>query len=121
LTPQDLKLGVTDALNALLEPIRQEFANSPEFQQAFDLAYPKPGKKVKKVKDKGSKYPGTNPITKTAKKGAEVVASEGIAEDIVANGLGVGSNGGQSKTQTQAAGKGVEDALSKLDVSDTRQ
>lgn len=120
MTPQDLKLGVTDALNALLEPIRQEFANSPEFQQAFDLAYPKPGKKVKKVKDKGSKYPGTNPNTKTAKKGADVVASEGIAEDIVANGLGVGS-GGQSKAQIQAAGKGVEDALSKLDVSDTRQ
>jgi hypothetical protein len=113
-------LGVTDALNALLEPIRQEFANSPEFQQAFDLAYPKPGKKVKKVKDKGSKYPGTNPNVKGAKQGADVLASEGIAEDIVANGLGVRS-GGESKAQIQATGKGVEDALNKLDISNTPQ
>jgi hypothetical protein len=118
LTPPDLKLGVTDALNALLEPIRQEFANNPEFQESFELAYPKPGgKKVKKVKDKGSKYPGNNPNMKTAQQGADVLASEGIAEDITADGQGSGS-GGQSKAQIQSAGKGVEDALNKLNVSD---
>jgi len=111
-------LGVTDALNALLEPIRQEFANSPEFKQAFDLAYPKPEKKAKKVKDKGSKYPGANPNEKTSKQGADIVASEGIADDIIANGQGTRS-GGQSKAQVQAAWKGVEDAFNKLDVSDT--
>ena len=120
MTPQDLKLGVTDALNALLEPIRQEFANSPEFQQAFDLAYPKPGKKAKKVKDKGSKYPGANPNMKTAKKSADVLAPEGIAEDVVANGPGTES-GGQSKAQIQVTEKGVEDALNKLNFSDTAQ
>jgi hypothetical protein len=115
LTPQDLKLGVTDALNALLEPIRQEFATNPEFQKAFDLAYPKPGKKTKKVKDKGSKYPGSNPNMKTAKEGADVLASDGIAEDIIANGQG----GEKSKAQIQSVGKGIEDALNKLNVSDT--
>ena len=107
MTPQDLKLGVTNALNALLEPIRQEFANSPEFQKAFELAYPKPGKKIKKVKDKGSKYPGTNP-TKTAKGNAGVEASERTAEDIITN-----------KEQVQSAGESVEEALKTLSVSDT--
>ena len=118
MTPQDLKLGVTDALNALLEPIRQEFATNPEFQKAFDLAYPKPEKKTKKVKDKGSKHPGNNPNMKMAKEGAGVLASDGIAEDVIANGQGTGS-GGKSKTQIQSVGKGVEDALNKLNVSDT--
>jgi hypothetical protein len=118
LTPQDLKLGVTTALNALLEPIRQEFANSPEFQESLDLAYPKPEKKAKKVKEKGSKYPGKNPNMKTAEEGAQVLAEEGIAEDITANGQGTGS-GGQSKAQIQSVGNGVEDALDKLNVSDT--
>jgi len=116
LTPQDLKLGVTDALNTLLEPIRQEFANNPEFQESFELAYPKPGKKVKKVKDKGSKYPGPNPNMKTAHQGADVLASKGIAQAIVADGHGTGS-AGQSKAQIRSVGKGVEDALKKLDVS----
>jgi hypothetical protein len=120
LTPQDLKLGVTDALNALLEPIRHEYASNPEFQESFELAYPKPGKKVKKVKDKGSKYPGSNPNMKTAQQGADVLASDGIAEDITSDGQGSGS-GGQSKAQIQRAGKGVEDALNKLNVSDAAQ
>ena len=66
---------MTDALNALLEPIRQEYANNPEFQESFELAYPKPKAKVKKVKDKGSKYPGPNPNMKTAEQGADVLAS----------------------------------------------
>ena len=119
MTPQDLKLGVTEALNALLERIRQEFVNNPRFQEALELAYPKPGKEVKKVKDKGSKYPGQNPNMKTSKEGADVLASEGIDEDIIANGQGTGS-GGQSEAQIQSVGKGVEDALDKLTVSGDR-
>ena len=82
MTPQDLKLGVTDALNGLLEPIRQEFASNREFQRAFELAYPKPDKKVKKVKDKGSKYPGA----KTGKQEADAVGSGGIPDGVVSNG-----------------------------------
>ena len=111
---------MTDALNALLEPIRQEYANNPEFQKSFELAYLQPGKKVKKVKDKGSRYPGNNPNMKTTKERAEVLASEGAAKDITANGQGIGS-GGQSKAQIQGAGKGIENALNKLNVSDTPQ
>jgi len=109
---------VTDALNALLEPIRQEYANNPEFQESFELAYPKPKAKVKKVKDKGSKYPGPNPNMKTAEQGADVLSSEGIAEAITADGQGTGS-GGQSKAQIQSAGAGVEDALDKLHLRAT--
>ena len=102
---------MTDALNALLEPIRQEYANNPEFKESFELAYPKP-------KDKGSKYPGPNPNMKTAEQGADVLASEGIAEAITADGQGTGS-GGQSKAQIQSAGAGVEDALDKLHLRAT--
>ena len=116
MTPQDLKLGVTEALNALLERIRQEFVNNTRFQEALELAYPKPGKKVKKVKDKGSKYPGQNPNMKTSKEGADVLASEGIGEDII---RGTGS-GGRSEAQIQSVGKGVQDALDKLTVSGDR-
>jgi len=81
------------------------------------LAYPKPGKKVKKVKDKGSKYPGPNPNMKTAEQGADVLASEGIGHDITANGQGTGS-GGPSHAQIQSIGKGVDDALGKLNIQD---
>ena len=83
MTPQHLKLGVTDALNALLDPIRQEFAITPEFQQAFELAYPKPGKKVKKVRDKGSKHPGNNPRVKSAEQGTNVHPPDGGEGDSV--------------------------------------
>jgi len=118
LTPQDLKLGVTNALNALLEPIRQEFANTPEFQTAFDLAYPKPQKKTKKVKDKGSKYPGNKPNMKTTNETADGHASERIAKDSIANDQVAGSVG-QIEKQVQSAEKGVGDALKRMNVSDT--
>jgi hypothetical protein len=74
-------LGVTDALNKLLEPIRQEFANNPDFQRSFELAYPKPDKKVKKVKDKGSRYPGAKTEgTAGGLKNVEPSVAEGIAK-----------------------------------------
>lgn len=63
LAPPDLKSGVSDAINLLLAPIREEYAASPEFQKAQELGYPVAApqtKKVKKVKNKGSKYPGSN-------------------------------------------------------------
>ena len=106
-----MKLGVTDALNALLEPIRQEYATNPKFQESFKLAYPQPEKKAKKVKDKGSKYPGPEKI---AKQKGDGVASNGVAEDITSNGQGTGT-GGQSNA---APGTGLENALNKLDVKE---
>lgn len=63
LTPQLLKLGVTNALNALLEPVQKAYAESEEWQKIAELAYPPPvveEKKKKVKKDKGSRAPGRN-------------------------------------------------------------
>jgi tyrosyl-tRNA synthetase len=49
---------VAKALNELLEPIRKSYEESPEWQEVTLKAYPPPAKKQKKVKDKGSRYPG---------------------------------------------------------------
>ena len=52
LHPGDLKLGVIDAINSLLGPVRKAFEDSPEFQQAALNAYPPdvPPKDPKKKK-----------------------------------------------------------------------
>ncbi|KAJ6145049.1 hypothetical protein N7470_008944 [Penicillium chermesinum] len=62
LTPQDLKPAVSKGLNAIMEPIQKEYAASTEWQEINAKAYPPPvvEKKVKKVKDKGSRFPGLN-------------------------------------------------------------
>lgn len=62
LTPQLLKSGVSEALNAILAPIQAEFQADKEWQQTLEAGYPtEEGKKKKdkKTKDKGSRYPGT--------------------------------------------------------------
>lgn len=62
LSPQDLKLGVTAKINQLLEPLRKDFANDVEFQEAEKFGYPAPVEvkktKKKEKKNKGSRYPG---------------------------------------------------------------
>lgn len=67
LAPPDLKAGVTEAINELLAPIREEFQNNPEFQEAEAKGYPAPvpekTKKAKKPKNKGDRYPGAKPAT----------------------------------------------------------
>lgn len=79
LAPPDLKTGVADAINLLLEPIRKEYAENPEFQEAALKGYPAPEtnktKKTKKPKDKGSKYPG-------AQKPAQSETIENAAQNI---------------------------------------
>ncbi|CAD6891010.1 unnamed protein product [Tilletia controversa] len=52
LHPLDLKLGVADAINHLLTPIREEFATNVAFRKAEEAAYPKavPEKKKKEKK-----------------------------------------------------------------------
>lgn len=56
LHPGDLKSGVTEAINSLLEPIQKAFADSPEFQKAALNAYPPdvppPKENKKKVRTK---------------------------------------------------------------------
>lgn len=60
LAPVDLKTGVSDKINELLKPIKEEFDASEEFQKAATDGYPVEikEKKAKKVKNKGSRYPG---------------------------------------------------------------
>lgn len=61
LSPVDLKSGVADAINVLLAPIIEEYKNNKDFQDSETAGYPAPvaeKKKVKKVKDRGSRYPG---------------------------------------------------------------
>lgn len=61
LSPVDLKSGVATKINELLAPIREDFAKNTDFQNSSENGYPEPKKeekKLKKVKNKGSKYPG---------------------------------------------------------------
>jgi tyrosyl-tRNA synthetase len=58
LTPQLIKPAVTRELNALLAPIQEAFQASKEWKEIADKAYPPPPKKEKKVKNKGTRYPG---------------------------------------------------------------
>jgi tyrosyl-tRNA synthetase len=90
LAPPDLKTGVSDAINLLLEPIRNDYANDPEFQKAQREGYPEPTqvKKVKKVKkDKGSRHPGAAkaeaapvPAETTVEQTADELAKANITE-----------------------------------------
>jgi tyrosyl-tRNA synthetase len=60
LTPQLLKPAVARDLNALLAPIQEAFQASKEWQEIAEKAYPPPPKKEKKVKNKGTRYPGAS-------------------------------------------------------------
>ncbi|KAJ5173165.1 hypothetical protein N7492_005758 [Penicillium capsulatum] len=62
LTPQLLKPAAADALTRLMAPIHKAYTESAEWQEINLKAYPPPvvQKKVKKVKDKGSRHPGAN-------------------------------------------------------------
>lgn len=55
-----LKPAVTNALLELLQPIQEEFTKSQEWQDIEKKAFPPAEikKKEKKVKDRGSKFPG---------------------------------------------------------------
>lgn len=59
LTPQLLKAATTKALTELLAPIQAAYQASTEWQEITLKAYPPPPPKVKKVKDRGTGFPGT--------------------------------------------------------------
>ncbi|RMZ83113.1 hypothetical protein DV738_g1201, partial [Chaetothyriales sp. CBS 135597] len=88
LTPQLLKQGATTALVDLLAPIQADYQASPEWQEIEKKAYPPPeAKQKKKVKDKGSRYPGGGagnvkaPVSADKAKTEETKAAEtGIAK-----------------------------------------
>ena len=58
MTPQLIKPAITEALNRLLAPIQEAYQASKEWQEIAEKAYPPPPKKEKKVKNKGTRYPG---------------------------------------------------------------
>jgi tyrosyl-tRNA synthetase len=68
LTPQLLKPAVAKGINEILAPIQEEFKASKEWQETAEKGYPPPPKKEKKVKNKGTGYPG---LKKEAPKDAQ--------------------------------------------------
>lgn len=99
LTPQLLKSGVTDGISKLLAPIQAAFAADKEWQEIEKLAYPpvveEKKKKEKKVKNKGSRYPG----------GAKNIEAQPD-----------GSVEGKD-AQEVSVGQSAEEALEKLDLA----
>ena len=61
---------MTDALNALLEPIQAEFKASKEWQEVEQKAYPpvEVKKKAKKEKNLGDRFPGARDQVKPVEK-----------------------------------------------------
>jgi len=88
LSPVDLKAGVAEKIVELLAPIKAEYDSNPEFQAAEKSGYPveqpKGEKKVKKVKNKGSRYPGGKPegAAEGASAEAEVAKIAEKVEDV---------------------------------------
>ncbi|KAH7013368.1 tyrosyl-tRNA synthetase [Ilyonectria destructans] len=68
LSPQILKPAVAKALNELMAPIQEAYQASTEWQEITLKAYPPPPKKEKKVKDRGSRFPGAKGEAKPAAK-----------------------------------------------------
>ncbi|KAJ4328000.1 Tyrosine--tRNA ligase cytoplasmic [Fusarium piperis] len=58
LTPQMVKPAVAKALADIIAPIQAEFQASQEWQEVALKAYPAPAKKEKKVRNKGTQFPG---------------------------------------------------------------
>lgn len=92
-----LKPAVTNAIIKLLQPIQEEYLRTQEWIDIDKKAYPPPEvkKKEKKVKDRGSRFPGA----------AKVVEAkpDGHVE-------------GKTKDQVNLA-TGAEEAMKNLDVT----
>ena len=96
LFPADLKRGLEDALNALLEPIRKEFEGNEAWKEVEAKAYPT----EVKTKKKKEKKIGTGYVAK--KKGGETVGAEvaGPVEGV--------------KSVEEAVGTGVKEVVERL-------
>lgn len=53
-----IKPAVSKALNELMAPLQADFETSKEWQEITLKAYPPPVKKEKKVKNRGTRFPG---------------------------------------------------------------
>ena len=78
---------MTEALNALLEPIQAEFKASKEWQEVAERAYPAPEvkKKPKKEKKLGDRFPGV--IRDQVKPDEKVQEEQEKYEDNLVTGL----------------------------------
>ncbi|KAM6522632.1 Tyrosine--tRNA ligase cytoplasmic [Fusarium falciforme] len=74
LTPQMLKATVTQGLIDIMTPIQADFQASEEWQEVTLKAYPPPAKKEKKVKNRGTRFPG-------AKGGADAL-QDGVTKKV---------------------------------------
>ena len=95
--PQMLKPATTNALLELLQPIQEEYQRSLEWQETDKKAYPpvEVKKKGKKVKDRGTRFPGTAAKDVEAKPDGHVEGKEKARVDLA---------------------EGAEDAMRNLDV-----
>lgn len=82
LHPVDLKKGTSDALNALLEPIRAKFKSDPTLIELAAAAYPVPAKPAGKAK----KEKPARPPKETAVTGEETGKSTDGKPDSLING-----------------------------------
>ncbi|KAL8831524.1 MAG: hypothetical protein Q9170_005254 [Blastenia crenularia] len=105
LTPQLLKPAVIKGLKALLKPIQEEYDASPEWQEVTNKAYPPPEvkKKEKKVKDRGTRFPGAKGGVEAKPDGHIEAKPDGHIE-------------GQLKDQVNL-GTGAEAAMNGLNVT----
>ncbi|KAK9454203.1 tRNA synthetases class I-domain-containing protein [Dipodascopsis uninucleata] len=78
LSPQDLKLGVTDAINSLLKPIQEILTVDTEFAAIEAKAYP-PTEQPKKKKEKKGKVFGSKYLEALEKKKAASAAANATA------------------------------------------
>ena len=91
---------MAEALIELTSSIREKYEASPEWQETRKKAYPdtsgaKPEKKVKKVKDKGTGFPG---------QGAKaVVKDEGAKAEVEVEGEGLAIRGKEEGVKEEAA------------------
>lgn len=88
LFPADLKKGLETALNALLDPIRNEFASSPDFQAITEAAYPSEDKTKKKKKEKkiGTGYVAMKAATDEKALAEAAVEGRKHVEDAISTG-----------------------------------
>ncbi|CAG8118189.1 unnamed protein product [Penicillium salamii] len=82
LTPQILKPAVSAAMVSLMAPIQAAYETSAEWQEITLKAYPPPvvHKKVKKPKDRGTRFPGAK---QEQEKASEEVPTEKLAETSI--------------------------------------
>lgn len=114
--PKELKAATTAALNAILDPVRSDYASNKAWQEIEALAYPVAAAPVKKKKEKkiGTGYVKKDTTTTTESGAGESSMTPGAtgAENDLTN-----PDGSKKKSDIESVGgKSVREAMEKLDV-----